>query len=881
MSLMAGFKRVFRLPVRNVEREIDEELTFHIEEKIRELVAAGTDPDSARAQVTRSFGDMSAIRRESKGIQQRIAKRIERRDTIASYLQDAQFALRMLRKHPTFTLVAVLTIGLGLGATTAIFSVVDGVLLKPLPYPDADRLVRVYQQNSPTNRWSLSVADYQAIEAQQTSFDDLAALMPRQVTLTGTGAPEMVAAGFVTTGWFRTWGVFPTEGRDFRPGEDRPGAELTVIVSHAFRERYFGSGDVLGEGLVLNGNRYAVVGVLPRDLGALGPYRAQVWPVLQLRTPNRRGPFGIRGIAKLRADASLEEAAADMARISERIFPEWASGFSDKEARLTPYLLKEVMIGGVDRPLKLLLGAVAFVLLIAVANVANLLLARGSTRAREFALRTSLGASRHRLARQLLVESMVLAALGGIVGVLIAFAALEALVAIGPQIPRLADVALDRRVLGFAAIATLISGVLFGLAPLVSTLSDLAASMRAAGSRSTSAGSGMRTIRGALVTAEFALALPLLAGAALLFTSLQRLQRVDVGFDSADLLLSSVSLPTSSYPNFRAISQFWDEALTNVRAIPGVVDAAVTSALPPDDPRNTNNFDLVDKPVPEGTPEHIAPWLSVTPTYFETMGIGLVQGRLLDATDVLDAPPVIVVSRSWAARYYPDEEAIGKRVYEGGDRSQSWTVVGVVDDVKYTGLASDSDDAVYALLAQYPWRAVNLVVRAGGGSVTMEEVRRQLRRMDPDLALANSQTMQAKLDASIDQPRYWTMLVGAFAVVGIVLVAVGIYGVLSYFVTSQSRDIGIRMALGADTNSVRGMIVRRGMLQAGIGLAVGLGGSLVLIRSLEGMLFDVSPTDPATFLVVSVILLSVALGACYLPAHRATRVDPVQVLADE
>jgi predicted permease len=835
-----------------VEREMDEEMRLHVEMESEDLARHGMSREEARREALVRFGGVERYKeqgRDARGVR-----------WLVDMGQDFRYATRTFRKNPGYTFVAALTLALGIGATTAIFSVVDGVLLKPLPYHEPGRLVIIQQQNSPTNQWPLSVVDYQAVEEGARSFESLSGLSRSRAILTGADQPERVAIGRVTADWFNTLGVHPAEGRGFLPGEDRPGAERVAVISHAFRERYFGlSSDVMGRTLVLDGVSYAVVGVLARGVESMAGWRAEIWPVLQLQPPPRRGPFFIQAVARLRNGVSEGDAARDLAGVSERIFPLWAESFQDREARLTPFPLRDVMVGNVGSALGLLFGAVVFVLLIALANVANLSLARASTREREVALRTSLGATRGRLTRQLMVESVTLAALGGLVGIVLAVFALDALLNLGPQLPRIDEVRLDGRVLGFTALITLASAVLSGLAPLVHGItSDLGAALRSGG-RTGSEGKRANAFRGALVTAEFALALPLLAGAALLFTSLERLQRVDPGFDPENLLVARASVSFSRYPEDSLVVQFWDRALPSLAEIPGVAAVGLSSAAPPNNPGMINNFDLRDRPVPPGSSQPAVPWVIVSAGYFDAMGIRLLKGRLPDGTDTLGDRRVVAVSSRWAARFYPGEEVLGRQLYEGGSTTNPVTVVGVVSDVKYQGLAGIDESVIYESYTQSPFRSVNLVIRGLGHSVTAQQ----------------------RLASSVNRPRYWATLVGIFAAVGVVLAAVGIYGVLSYSVSRQARDIGIRMALGAQASSVRRTVVGRGMVQAALGLGVGLGGALYLTRWLEGLLFGVSPTDPATFGLVSVLLLVVALAACYWPAQRATKVDPVRVLTEE
>jgi putative ABC transport system permease protein len=852
---------------------MDEEMRLHIEMEIEDLMRRGMGREGARRQALVRFGGVERYKeqgRDARGVR-----------WLVDVGQDFRYALRTFRKNPGYTFVAVLTLALGIGATTAIFSVVDGVLLKPLSYDDPEELVIIVQQNSPSNRWPLSVVDYQAIEAEARSLESLSGLSRGRAILTGGDRPERVAVGRVTADWFNTLGVQPAEGRGFLPAEDRPGAEEVVVISHAFRERYFGrDADALGRTLVLDGESYTVVGVLARGVEAMAGWPAEVWPVLQLQPPPRRGPFFIQAVGRLRDGVSQSDATRDLAGVSERIFPLWAESFQDREARLTPFPLRDAMVGNVGGALVLLFGAVVFVLLIALANVANLSLARASTREREVALRTSLGATRGRLTRQLLVESVTLAALGGLAGLLLSVLALDALLSLGPQLPRIDEVRLDGRVLGFTAFITVASAVLSGLAPLVHGISsDLGAALRGGG-RTGSEGKRANVFRGALVTAEFALALPLLAGAVLLFTSLERLQGVDPGFDPENLLVARASIAASRYPDDASVVRFWDRALPKLGEIPGVAAVGLSSGAPPDNPGMTNNFDLRDRPVPLGSSQPAVPWVIVSPGYFDAMGVRLLEGRLPDVTDTFDRPRVVAVSRRWANRFYPGEEVLGRQLYAGGNTTNPVTVVGVVSDVKYQGLAGADESVVYESYTQNPWRSVNLLIRGAGSSLT-GQVRSRLNALDPEVPLSNVQTMRQRLAASVDRPRYWTVLVGIFAAVGVVLAAVGIYGVLSYSVSRQAREIGVRMALGAQASSVRRAVVGRGMAQAALGLGFGLGGALYLTRWLEGLLFGVSPTDPATFGLVLLVLLGVALAACYWPAQRATKVDPVRVLTEE
>jgi predicted permease len=801
-------------------------------------------------------------------------------------MRDARLAVRSLTKTPVFTAAALLTLALGIGATTAIFSVVNGVLLRPLPYPNADRLVRIYQQNAPDNRcWALSVVDFQAVMEDQRVFEHVAGLTHREVTITGSGTPERVRAAPATADLFRTLGMEPAEGRGFRPGEDEPGTPPVVVISHAFSERRFGTGiSPVGAPLTIDQVPHTVIGVMAPGVTRLGgASSADVWPILQLTPPTRRGPFFIRAIGRLRETVSPELAGADLARVSRSIFPQWSEGFRDSQATLTPYPLRDTIVGDVVTPLYLLLGAVVLVLMIATANVASLMVVRASAREREMAVRASLGASRARLVRQLVVESLVLASAGGLAGLLLAFVGLQTLLAGAPNLPRLDAVSVDLKVLGATAVLTLGSGLLFGLAPLVHGWSeDLAARLNAAG-RSGMAGRGWHRLRGILVTAEFALAVPLLAGAVLLLSSLSRLQDVDVGFAPDDVFSTNVSLPAAAYPDAASIQAFWRTVLAGIRDLPEVEQAALTSELPPDNLMVSNNFDLLDHPVAPGTSEPTAPWLIVTPGFYETMGIPLLRGRDFTPADSGPAPPVVAVSRAWARRYFPDTEVLGRRLYSGGCRTcQPTTVIAVVGDVPYRGLDDEDAVAVYQPQAQWTWSTVQLVVRAAGspGSV-MDRVRDVIQSQDPDIPVTGVVTMGQRLSDALARPRYWSKLVGVFAAFGVVLAAIGIYGVLAYFVSRQSRDIGLRMALGANASTVRRLVIARGMAYAATGTVIGLVAARLSTGALTAQLYQVRATDPRVFVMVALVLLVVGLAACAIPARRASRVDPARVLGAE
>ena len=862
---------------RRFDAELDEEIGFHLEREAERLMAAGLSPEAARAQARRSFGEVAHVKEE--------AREVSGMPWLETALRDARYALRGLRRSPAFAASAIVTLALGIGPTSAIFSVVDGVLLEPLPYPEPDRLVRIVEQNSPEYRWNLSVADFLGIEERQEVFESVAAWQTGGAALTGRGTPEQIDVARVTADWFRVLGVEPAEGRGFLPGEDRPGSEPVVVLGRPLHDRLFGAeASGVGATITLDGTAHTVVGVLERGRSSLAGVRADAWPVLRLDTPPRRGPFLLGGIGRLRADRSLEDARVGLDAISREIFPLWVdTGFRDEQARMTPYGLKQMLLGDVGSSLWLMLGAVAGVLLIAVSNVGNLFMVRAASRAREMALRASLGATRTRLAGQLVVESLVVAALGGLAGIALAWSGLEALRAAELAIPRLEDVGLDGSVLALVASITLGSALLFGLAPLLRLASGAPAP--GGGRAGDGAGtSGWSRVRAALVTAEFAIAFSLTAGAALLVASFVRLQRVDPGYDPSQTLALQLALPSVRYEGYEELQGFWRDALVRLDDAPGVEAVGLAAGLPPAGRGSvgTNNFDLLDQPVATGESEPVALWNYASPGFFEALRVSLLRGRIYDQRDLDGGAPVVVVSESWERRHYPDGGAIGAQLYAGGDRSVAMTVVGVVEDVKYVGLDGSDDAAVYEPHWQANLRGAWLVARgpdAGDGLV--EQVRGEIATLDAELPLSSVQMMADRTSGSLARPRQWTVLLGLFAAVGLVLACVGVYGVLSYWVGMQRREIGIRISLGAEPGSVRGLVIGRGMALAAAGVALGVGVSLYVARWMRALLFGVSPTDPLALAAVAGGLIAVAFLACALPAHAATRIDPIRTLKGE
>ena len=861
-----------------LDRDVDAEMRLHVAMEAEELARTrGLTPEEAHRQALVAFGGVERYKeahRDARGVR-----------WIDELSQDLRYAMRGLLHAPAFAISAVLVLALGIGASTAVFSAVDAVLLTRLPYPHDDRLVRIYQQSSPTNRWTLSTVDFRAIEEQSRSLSAVGALRGGRVAVSYGREAERMPTGFVTSGFFKVLDVRPARGRALEARDDAVGAPPVAVVSHRFAtEALGGDASAVGRSIAIDGVAHTVVGVLPAGVNELAGVHAQIWPALQLEPPTRRGPFGMYVIGRLADGATLDAARRDLAGISERIFPLWKSGFQDETARLTPVPLREDILGDAGHTLGLLAAAVALVLLIGVANVAGLMLVRAMGRSREIVLRTVLGATRGRLVRLLVTESVVLAVVGALAGIALGTIALDLLKTIGSEVPRLDDARLDIRAVAFAAAAALFAAISIGAYPVVLLLRRDAAPALRDGDRAVGAGRRAHAVRGAFVVAEFALALPVLAVAALLLNSFVRLQRVDPGFNPERLLALHVSLPSGRYPNDTndtAVEDYWARVLPLVRTVPGVARVGLGEALPPSDWWNYNNFDLVDRPVPQGGAQPTSPWLAIEEGYFEALGVPLLDGRLFTPADT-GVAPVVVVSRSWAERYYPDGSALGRRLISGGcTECPLTTIVGIVGDVKYEGL-SGTGDAVYMPLTEGWSRDLNLFIRTSAAPTeVVGHLRAALRSIDPGIPLNEVVTMDERIPESIAQLRHLTTLLGGFAGAAVALAAVGIFGMLSYTVSARRREIGVRMALGAPRRVVVGMIVWRGMGHAIAGAALGLVAALVGTRWLASALFDVGATDPLTLGIVTLLLLAVALVACWLPARGAAGIDPVEAIRVE
>ena len=858
-----------------VDHELRQEMELHIDLETAELVRQGMTPSEARRRALVTFGGVERVaesHRDARGVR-----------WLDELWQDIRYAVRSLRRSPAFTLAAVGVLALGIGASMAVFAAVDAVLIARLPYPDDHQLVRVYQQNSPDNRWTLSNVDFRALKEHSRTLTDVGAMRGRVYPVRASGEPQRMSVGQITSGIFRALRIAPAHGRAIEPSDEETGASPVVVVADAFAVREFGSAAAaLGKAITIDGISHTIVGVLAPGVQRIGPAFSEVWPVLQLPQPERRGPFGLHVIGRLAAGSTVGSSQRELSAISERIFPEWQSTFQDKEARLTPVLLRETIIGDSRKDFGILAAGVLLVLLIAIANVASLSLVRATGRWREVALRTVLGATRTRLARLLLTESFVVVAAAALLGVAFALLGVRVFSIIGTQIPRLENAHVDGRAIALGMGIALAAGLAIAAYPLTMLVWRRGGQSLRDGERTVGAGRGTQALRASFVVAEFALALPLLAGAGLLLNSFVRLQRVQPGFDPERILTVSLALPNSAYGDSGQIATYWERTLPRVREVPGVVEAGLIDALPPTSGNlNENNFDLVDRPVAPGAAQPVSPWPTVNASYFDALGVTVLEGRMFTHSDTLGAPPVVVVSRAWASHYFPDGSAVGRRLISGGcTECPPTTVIGVVGDVKYKGLESTSH-AVYTPATQNWTSDLKLVVRTNAPiDIVTPRVLAAVQSIDPAVPLT-AMPMTERLYVSLTQPRHWTALLGGFATTAVLLAAIGVFGMLSYTVSARRREIGVRMALGARASTVVALILKRGVGHALAGLLLGLVVTFLGTRWLSGALFDVSATDPVTLFSVTALLLGVALLACWLPARRAARIDPVEAIRAE
>ena len=811
---------------------------------------------------------------------------------MSTLIQDLRYGIRMLARSPGFTVVAVITLALGIGANTAIFSVVNTVFLRPLPYPDADRLVVINESSKPMLEGPVSYPNFLDWQAQNQVFEHMAAFQGEALTLVGVKVPESMPSLNVSADFFPTLGVNLIYGRSFLPSEDKAGAMPAVIMSYGLWQRRFGADPgLIGKSLSLKGTLgtrdFTVVGILPRDYAFYAP--AELYVPIGLWGADgylmkRENHDRTLALARLKPSVSLEQARAQMETIASRLrqqYPETNTGFG---VTITP--LRERVVGHVRRAVLVLLGAVGFVLLIACVNVANLLLARSTGRQREVAIRVALGAGRRRMIRQLLTESVLLALAGGMAGLLLGLWSSSALAPLIPPGFPVQRIPIGDRVLGFTLLISLLTGIAFGLAPaLHASKPDLNEALKEGG-RSLTESLGHHRLRGLLVVCEVALALVLLISAGLMIQSFRQLLRVDPGFNPRGVLTMGLDMSDPKYQtNPARFMAFNAQLLERVRAVPGVQYAGTVRPLPLGGGRSTMPFYRDDRPVPSGENFPAADWHAVSPGYFQAMGIRLARGRDFADSDNQNTLQVAMISEGLARRYWPDEEPIGKRLRIGTpEMGLPWfTVVGVVGDTRPYGLEASAPAELYISCLQLgSWVDMSLVVRTASNPLGVAAgVRDQVLALDKEMVLGDVQTMEQRLAGTLAGRRTNMLILGIFASLALVLAAVGIYGVMSYLVGFRTHEIGVRMALGAGRSDVLKLVAGQGLGLTLIGVGVGLAGAFGLTRFLASMLYGVRPTDLATFAAVSLGLMAVALLACCIPARRATKVDPMVALRYE
>jgi putative ABC transport system permease protein len=883
-------RRLFRLPWRTrrqIGADVDEELRFHLDMRIDELRALGMSLDAARVEAMRQFGDIEDARCYIAGVDRATEAAHQRSEYMGDLRQDLIYAFRKLRAAPAFTIAVVLTLALGIGANTAIFSVVNGVLLKALPFPEPDRIVRLrfIFDGQPDAGSPPELRDFRTRSRTVQSF---AMYSGRAMNLVRDGSdPELLVGVQVSANWFHILGVSPMLGRAFAGGEDHEGSPRVALLSESVWRRDFNANPgIVGRAIRLNGDQVTVIGVVPKARAY--PLTTDVWTPLVFTTDQladaNRGARYLQMIGRLAPGATVEQARRELSQIAASVAAAYPRQY--KSLTMQPVPLQSAIVGDLRRPLLVIMGAVAFVLLIACANVANLMLVRATARESEIAVRTALGAGRNRLVRQLVTESMLLSLLGAGAGLLLAKWGIAGLQHFAPQDLQLlvGSTALDGRTLGLTIVIAAITGLVFGLLPAVQMGGDLAGALRAGSRGARSRHTASRT-RGGIVVAEVALAVMLLVGAGLLLRSFQHLLAVDPGFRPEGALTFRVSLPSRSYESDTAQRAFVNALQSRLRAIPGVTQAAIASTLPMDGSDFTLAFTVKGRPPLPPSQQPSTTLLSATPEFFPAMGIPLVRGRLYTRDAQPGTPKEIVVSSDFAKRFFPNEDAIGKYIDLGwtvdGDR-RGGTIIGIVGDVKQTGLGQETEPLLYLPYAQAPQPSLRVVLRASvpPGSLT-KPARGAVREVDRELPMFSIKPLSDYVSRSIESQRFYATLLSVFAAVALTLAGIGLYGVVAYAVSQRAHELGVRAALGATSGRIASMVVGQGLTLSVAGVVVGIAAAFLVTRVLGALLFGVSALDPLTFAAVALLLVLVAAASSYLPARRAARVDPLIAMRGE
>jgi putative ABC transport system permease protein len=800
-------------------------------------------------------------------------------------VQDLRYNLRVLRKNPGFTAVIIFTLALGIGATTAIFSVVNVVLLRPLPYDNPDQLVIVWGTQPQLDKAPFSPADFIDVKRRNHVFDQIAAYQAQNFNLTGTADAVRLRGAVLSPEIVPMLGIKMAEGRGFLPEEGKPGNNQVAVISHGLWQRSFGSDPrLLGQSLTLNGKAYTVVGILPVDSQFLS--WSEVWVPMALtgEQENMRETHSLNVMARLKQGVSIEQAQAEITSISKQLEQEYPQSNSGNGMRLVP--LREQIVGDIRPVLLVLLGVVAGVLLIACANVANLLLSRAAMRQKEIGIRIALGASRWQVIRQLLNESILFGVAGGLLGLLIAYGGVKLLIAFGPtNIPRLKEIGVDGRVLLFALALSILTSVLFGLVPaLQASKPNLNDSLKKGGGSSSARGVYNQRHRALLVIVEVALALVLTIGAGLLVRSFLTIQRINPGFDPQNVLSMRIALPAAKYPEVGKRAVFYQQVLERIKNLPGVVSAGAITDLPLSGPGSSTSFSIKELPSDDQNP--LTEYRVITPEYLSAMSIPLLRGRYFTETDRDKNPGVVIINETLARRFFPNQDPLGKHLVLSGPPDER-EIVGVASDVRDYGLDAEVKPEVYIPYTQstpayLQYGALTLVVRTATDPHTLTgAIRGEVSSMDKDQPVYNVKTMQEVLSESVAQRLFNMFLISIFAVVALILAAVGIYGVIAYSVAQRTHEIGIRMALGAQPKDVFKLVVGQGMMQALIGIVIGLAAAFALTRVMSSLLYGISPLDPATFGGLTILLTVVALLACYIPTRKAVRINPIIALRDE
>jgi predicted permease len=878
---------------RAADADLDEELRAHLDAQTRKHEQAGLTREQASRRANIEFGGLEQIRedcRDARGVA-----------LIETGVQDLRYAWRVLRKDASFTLIATLTLALGIGASTTVFSVVNQVLLRPLPYPDVERVVFPWRVPPPSFDVGFSEIPWGRVEflelaAESRAFEHLGAFLGGAFNLTGGGEPARFDGVRVSAGFFSVLGVAPRLGRVFRADEDQPGHELEVVLSdRLWRDRFGGDPAVTGRTVNLNGSPYTIVGVMPpafafpQSVGMPGsftlPRQTALWVPLALsRGARTRGePAELAVIGRLTPGMTARRAQAELDRFAQRMDRELPQAKGWFNTRITT--MTRQLAGETRRPLLLLFGAVGVVLLIACSNVANLLLTRSIARSREFTLRAALGAGRGRLIRQVITESLLVAAIGGLAGIAFAYGGVAFAKAFGPSnIPRLPEVHIDPSVLLFAIAVSLMTGVVFGLAPAWAAARDqLIPSLKEGGPRSGHGARGSR-LRSALLVTEVALALVLAIASGLLVRTFSHLVAADGGFNPDRVLTFELTLPPSSYGSLDRIVNAYQSVLQKVQALSGVESAGLGETVPMGGAGESTGLRISDRPSAGELAPPFANYTILSAGYLSAVGTPLLQGRDFRATDTADAPPVAIVNAAMARKYWPGQGVIGKQVGLP-IHPFNMTVVGVVANVKHLSIREEPGPEIYVPFTQKPWPSMStmhVAVRTKTAPASMtESIRAAVHAVDPDLPMAGVATLETLVDDAMAQPRFSMLLVGGFGALSLLLACVGLYGAVSYAVTSRTQEIGIRLALGAPRRRVLGLVLGHCVRITSLGIAIGVALALVLLKAIAGFLYGVEPTDPATFATLSLLLLAVALLACYVPARRAARVDPLVAMRAE